>query len=196
MKLLVEAWLTVLLFSTSVHIVKSQPPNMRNSGMRPGEMRSNSNTPQIEPSKMVGIMILDSEKIIKKVKIKDRDLKTKTYDVIRLHNTKMNGILSDNKQFFNQMKLAFMTAVNSRDSEMMKEVRKLYMPNIIEIKLETKDLNNGLKEQVSIGLNEKQARKWDKYFEQMISEVSLPLPNNRSNQSFQNGIRTGGMRRF
>ena len=201
MKVKLNIAIGLIYMAALVQTAASQSMRMKQGGMQPGSPRMGTMNnlaamPEFEPVKMASINIHNSEKVIKKIKVKDDDRKLRIYRLIGQHNIKMNELVTDNQSFFDEMKLTMNAAMKSRDREMMVEVRKIYSPRMTEIRKQAKVLNEDLKTQVSAGLSDKQLKKWENYLKQIESETNQSMPNRNSNQRSQNGPRSGGMRRY
>lgn len=174
----------VCIVGNSTSLFSQQKGNKQNSSQQGqgGEMMQ----PQMNPENMAGILMYDSDEVIKKVNIKNAPQQTLVAKAISKHNNKINEIKTFNFETFTKVKTFLDKKKNeamlNRDNIAMKEARiqanEMLLP-IREKVLEQQALINTLFEKE---LTAKQYGTWLKYQEKKHNELKPKTPENQQMQ--------------
>jgi hypothetical protein len=133
--------------------------------------------PDFEAEKAAGIFTYDIDKVIQKLKIKDKDIKQSISSAIHEYNAKMYQLSIDHAATFSELDAYFdrqvKLAMQYRDKSQMDGVKADIQKTIPPIRREVmkhEQVLNALMESV---LDEKQLKKWLNY--QKSSKPSTPL---------------------
>jgi hypothetical protein len=188
--------LTYLLTFTTV-LFSQQRGNKRNSLQQQGQ-GSQMTSAIVNPKNMARIIFYDSEKVIKKIKIKKPSVQTVIKQAISKHNNKINEIKTFNFETFNNVS-KFLTkkrneAMVSRDFNTMKEshieANNMLAPIHEKVLLQKNTLNTIFEKELS----EKQYKVWLKYQEGELKKLNPKKPDNFQMQGNQHSQQTRGQK--
>lgn len=191
MKLSIISFILILMLSFNTSIFSQQ----RNS--------SGIKTPKVNPENMVGIMMYDSDAVIKKIKLKKEPKKTNVLKFIAAYNSKINEIKTFSYLTFNDVK----TFITKKDNEFKLtkdyrsmndarlKVKEMLDPIRSKIIIQDSILNANLEKE----LTAKEYKNWVKYQKVQVKKLKPKAPQRPQTQyqpqSQRNGYGRGVNRR-
>lgn len=182
-------------------------------GGQSGQQRERPEMREFKASERVGIFNYDTDEAIKKIKVKDKELKLKVRRVLVKYNNKVNEVALLNKDNFDTINV-YMNAImkanrpsqgqgnqmgggqqSSRetmgdDSESpMRKAMELTKAKLEPARKDVKQAENNLNEKLELLLSEKQYKKWLAYQKKIKDDLK---PKQQSNQNNNSGMSRGG----
>lgn len=187
--------LLVIVFTFSTVLFAQQRGGRGNSSHQQGQ-GSQMAEAKINPQNMAGIIMYDSKKVVKKLKIKEAPLKTAVTQAISKYNNKINEIKTFNNEAFNDVN-KFLThkrseAMQTGDFSAMKESRMQANKMLAPIRKKVVSQKNILNTTLEKELSEKQYTSWIKYQEGELKKLNPNTRNNQQNQGNQQRNRNSG----
>ncbi len=150
---------------------------------------------KIDVEKMSGIVYYDDKKIIKKLKIKDKEKQQLVKKYIYEYNKKMDEIklkyhqqIKETKAYMEEKKRE---AMQNRDFEAMQRAKYRVKEKMAPVREETRMQKKILNEKMQQLLSKKQYKKWKKYVKK---KNKVPSMQNNQNDMRKRGGMRGGMR--
>ena len=202
----------ILIFSfvTSLSLYAQRPDGgggfqRGNQGDRPiqGGEPQGQRLGKFDPYKSAGIVYLDVETVIKKLKIKnEKELKQNVEAVILDYNKRLKEISLENKTNFDTLNVYMnntlkLLMLNGEDSNKMQEVRASVRDKIKPVRQMVMEEERHLNKSVTSLLDEKQLKRWKNYIKEFKTS-SRPQrnggqrPNGNTQGNFQRGLNQQG----
>ncbi|PHS51022.1 MAG: hypothetical protein COB01_11440 [Lutibacter sp.] len=151
--------------------------------------------PKVNPENMVGIMMYDSDEVIKKIKVKKEPKRTNVLKSISVYNNKINEIKIFNYLTFNNVKTFISKKINEakltgdyrsmRDAQL--KVQEMLDPIRSKIKVQDSILNENLEKE----LTPKEYKNWTKYRKSQIQKLKPKTPQRPKTQYLPQNQRRG-----
>ncbi len=181
-------FLVLLLFHYSFSFAQMK-------GQKSGQAQAQSSMPKFNAKNFAGILRYDTEKIYKKLKIKDSGLQNKINKFISVYNKKIDEILFLNtpklEKIEREVNLQREIAMANKDREAMMLAMEQARKELAPVKEEVIIANKSLNLEMSKILTEKQYKKWLKF--QKNKKESLNPKNRVNPNNNSGGQRRGGM---
>jgi hypothetical protein len=195
-------FLIVLLF-TSVFIYAQRGGGGMGRGQQQNQNGQQSRVvKEFKTSEVVGIFYYDVEKVVKKIKVKNEDLKAKVSKALRDYNFKIKEISLLNADNFEAIDILMKSnrgnnrgarqQNNTDNNQQVKPVDSLRIRANIVIRPIRREVNNNeaiLNETLEGILSEKQNKKWLKYQETQKEKLKPKRPQRNNNQGQGQGQR-------
>ena len=161
-------------------------------------------TPKVNPENMVGIIMYDSDEVIKKVKIKTASKKIIVKKSIAVYNNKINEIKTFGYLTFNNVKSFITKKTNEAKltndyrsfGESRLKVQEMLDPIRSKIKIQDSILNTSFEKE----LTAKEYKNWTKYKKIQLKNLQPKAPQRAQrpptqyrSQNQRNGYGRGGM---
>lgn len=163
-----------------------------------GNKSNNSNQSQqiamktlpMKPENMAGILLYDSDEVIKKIKLKDLSKQILIEEAIEIYNNSISEIKAFNYQIFDEVKIYLDNARNeakiNNDKFLMKEASHNAKKMLQPVQNKVKEHHVTLNFTMENILTNKQYGKWDKYQKKKHAELK-PATNNNYQMNSQSG---------
>lgn len=174
----------VCILVNTTKLFPQQRGNKQNSSqqMQGGEMMQ----PQISPENMAGILMYDSDEVIKKVKVKNSPQQTLIIKAISKYNNKINEIKTFNFETFTKVKTFLDKEKNeamlNRNNITMKEARIQANEMLLPIREKVQEQQTLINTIFEKELSPKQYKTWLKYQEKKHNELKPKTLENRQMQ--------------
>lgn len=192
MKQLKYASLLVFILTFNSIIYAQQRGGGNRNSQQQGQ-RSQTSIPTMNPENMAGILIYDTDEVVKKLKIKKAPKKAIVNQAIARHNNKVNELKVFNFETFNKVKKYLNKKREevklSRDFSIMKEARMNANEMLAPIRTKVMQQQNLLNTTLEKELSEKEYKKWLKYQEDELKKLN---PKNAERPQMQSGQRSQG----
>jgi len=175
-------FIVVLLFSIGI---SAQPPgggggrSQQNQNRQGGEERE---IKKFKASDVAGIFYYDTEKVVKKLKVKKEEKQSLITKALRNYNFKIKEILFLNSEKFSDLDVLVNSMPKGKDNdarlELREKVEEIIRPIRDSVHENEKELNLILKDLLS----EKQFKKWLKYQKNKKESLKPKRPENRNTQ--------------
>lgn len=169
---------------------------------RGGQQRGNMKIPKFEAAKVAGIFQYDSKKVLKKLKLKQKDsLGISVEAHIITYNSEIEIIANANKDLLDGLDVVvnqnMKSAIQNRDRAALMETRKMTVEKIKPIKDDIRKHEEQLNLALEALLSEEQNKKWLSYQkfqkEKLAPKISRPDGRDRPNSGRgRPGGRRGG----
>ena len=150
--------------------------------MQGGEMTQS----QVNPENMAGILMYDSDEVIKKLKIKDLPQQTSVIKAISKYNNKINEIKAFNFETFAKVKTFIDKQINeamvNRDNIAMKEAKIQVDEMLLPIREKVQEQQMIINTVFEKELSAKQYSTWLKYQEKKQNGLKPKTPENTQMQ--------------
>lgn len=174
----------ICIIGNATTLFSQQRGNKQNSSQQGqgGEMMQ----PQINPESMAGILMYDSDEVIKKVKVKNAPQQTSIVKAISKYNNKINEIKTFNFESFTKVKTFLEKESNeamlNRDNIAMKEARVHANEMLLPIREKIQEQQAMINTIFEKELSPKQYSTWLKYQEKKHNELKPKTPDNSQMQ--------------
>jgi hypothetical protein len=175
-------FIVVLLFSIGI---SAQPPgggggrSQQNQNRQGGEERE---IKKFKASDVAGIFYYDTEKVVKKLKVKKEEKQSLITKALRNYNFKIKEILFLNSEKFSDLDVLVNSMPKGKDNdarlELREKVEEIIRPIRDSVHENEKELNLILKDLLS----EKQFKKWLKYQKNKKESLKPKRSENRNTQ--------------
>lgn len=179
-KLLFFTFLIVIL-SSSIYSQKRGNGSNHSSQNQSSTMR----TVPLKPENMVGILLYDSDKVIKKLKIKESSKQMQIENAIDIYNNRISEIKAFNNQLFDDVKIYLDNAREkskiNNDKFLIKEANQNARKMLKPVQERVKGHHDVLNFTMGEILTEKQYLKWNKYQKKKRAALKPATANNQMN---------------
>jgi len=189
-KLLFFTFLIVILSNSIYSQKRGNGSNHSNQSMS-----SAMKTMPIKPENMAGILMYDTDEVIKKLKIKESSKQVLIEDIIDTYNNSISEVKAFNNQLFDEVKIYLDNARNeakiNNDKFLMKEASHNAKEMLKPVQEKVKEHHEVLNFAMKNILTDKQFSKWNKYQKKKHAELKPSSNNNSQMKSGGNGKGSG-----
>jgi len=156
--------------------------------------------PKFESVKIAGIFEYDTKKVLKKLKLKQKDSIAKSVkEHVTLYNSQIKIIEASNKDLFEGLDIIvnqnMKSAIQNRDREALMGIRKMTIEKLKPVRDQVLEEETKLNTAIETLLSEEQNKKWLSYqkFQKEKLQPKLKKPNSKARPNSSSG-RPGGRR--
>ncbi|NOQ91893.1 MAG: hypothetical protein GQ552_04160 [Flavobacteriaceae bacterium] len=187
-KLLFFTFLIVILSNSIYSQKRGNGSNQSNQNMS-----SAMKTMPIKPENMAGILLYDTDEVIKKLKIKESPKQVLIEDAIDSYNNNISEVKAFNNQLFDEVKIYLGNARNeakiNNDKFLMKEASQNAKEMLKPVQEKVKKHHEILNFAMENILTDKQFSKWNKYQKKKFAELK---PSSSNNSQMKSGGKGSG----
>jgi len=178
-----KLYITLVIVLLNSFLVLSQ--QRRNHQQNSQRGQQNKMTPaKLKPENMVGILMYDTKKVLKKLKIKSKKERVIVIRLLKKHNNSNREIKVFNQETFTAAKTFLKTkreeAKQHQDFSVFKEARVKVKKMLLPIRKKVTFERNRLNKSMQKVLSEKEYKKWLKYQKKELKNLK---PTSKSKKS-------------